>query len=219
VLAPLMRSRALRLLLGCLAQPAIATLLFVGSMYFWQIPGLHDLTLLDAPLHYLMHTSMLFTGLVFFWRVLDPRPKPLGAGYGTRIVMVTAAISGTLPLGAYLALKSPVLYPSYDWFGRLWNLDALVDEGLGGLVIWIPGGVVCALAILITLRMWGAQELRSDEWRRRGLAAGMPEGGANSRDSNRHMAARLFAFSFAAFATLLAVMYVGMAMLSGDSPL
>lgn len=214
LVAPLMRSRVVRAFFSFLAQPAVATLFFVGSLWFWQLPRLHDLTLLDQPLHYLMHMSMLFTGLVFFWRVLDPRPSPQGAGYGTRIVMVTAAIAGTLPLGAYLALKSQVLYPAYDWFGRIWGLSALTDETQGGLIIWLPGGAICAVAILIVLRMWGGREARSDERRRRGLPGGERQDGDSTRSRNRSLAAKLFAFAAVAFAGLIAVVSIGLAVLS-----
>ncbi len=216
LVAPLMRSRVVRGVFGLLAQPAVATVLFVGSLWFWQLPRLHDLTLLDEPLHYLMHMSMLFTGLVFFWRVLDPRPSPQGAGYGTRIVMVTAAIAGTLPLGAYLALKSQVLYPAYDWFGRIWGLSALMDESQGGLIIWLPSGAICALAILIVLRMWGDREATSDERRRRGLYGARHDGESvhgTNRGRNRSLAMKLFAVSAFAFTGLIVVVSIGLAVL------
>lgn len=214
LVAPLMRSRVVRAVFGFLARPVVATLLFVGSLWFWQLPSLHDLTLLDWPLHYLMHASMLITGLVFFWRVLDPRPSLLGAGYGTRIVMVTAAIAGTLPVGAYLALKSQVLYPAYEWFGRIPGLSALTDEAHGGLIIWLPGGAICALAILLVLQIWGRREASAEERRQRGLARGARPDGDSARSRNRSLATKLFVVAAAAFASLIGVVSIGLAVLS-----
>jgi hypothetical protein len=56
------------------ALRAAATLLFIGTTYFWMVPRYHDVAILDEPIHYLWHATLLLSGLVFFWRVLDPRP-------------------------------------------------------------------------------------------------------------------------------------------------
>jgi len=88
VLAPVISSRAVRATFGFVSRPAVATLLFVGTLYFWQIPRYHDLAVLNDAVHYSMHVTMLAAGLVFFWRVFDPRPAPLGTRYLVRATML-----------------------------------------------------------------------------------------------------------------------------------
>lgn len=215
VLAPVVMNRTIRATFAFLSRPAVATFLFVGSLYFWQIPEYHEMTLLDEPVHYLMHLSMLITGLLFFRRIFDPRPASLGTGYGVRLVMLCAAITGNILIGAFITLKSVVLYPAYDTLGRLWNLNALTDELLGGIVIWIPSSMMCVIAALIVIRLWGDRETKIDDWRRRRLAADAittsspltqhRHPGASARSGNRALAFQLLTISLVVLAGVVAV--------------
>lgn len=193
VLVPVVASRAVRATFGFFTHPAVATFFLLAVPVFWHLPRYHNLSVLNQPVHYVMHMTMLLSGLFFFWRVLDPRPAPLGTGYAARIVMCTAAIAGNIPLGAYLALKSAVLYPAYDANGRPWGLGALQDEQLGGLVVWIPGSMMFVVLLLIVIGLWGARENRLEALRQRGI-----EPPARSlAAANRRLALRLAAIAAA----------------------
>lgn len=201
VLGPILASRPVRQAFGFLARPWIAALLLVASLYAWHWPPYHDLAVLDDAVHYVMHFTMLAAGLLFFSCVFDPRPPPLGAGYGTRINILWAAMTANVLLGAGLALKDTALYTAYEQIGRLWEIGALEDERLGGLIMWIPGSVACLPAFLVVLRMWNSQEARLDERRRRGIA---PPAAA-TRAANYRVALWLALAAFAGFAGTLGV--------------
>lgn len=171
VLAPVMASRVVRQIFGFLTHPWIAALLFAASLYVWHWSPYHDLAVLDDAVHYLMHFSMLAAGLLFFSVVFDPRPAPLGALYGTRINILWATMTANVLLGAALSLKDGALYSAYDQIGRLWEMEALVDEQLGGLIMWIPGSALCVPAFFALLRMWNIQEARVEAWRGRGISS------------------------------------------------
>jgi len=215
VLAPIMDSRIIRGFFRFLSDPAMATLLFTGSLYFWQIPHYHDLALLNNGVHYLMHATMLLAGLVFFWRVFDPRPVPLGARYGVRLAMLWITVVGNILIGAVLTLKNSVLYPAYDQLGRWFGFAPLPDEQLGGIVLWIPGSMMCVLAILVVVALWGSHDKRADERRQRGIVAGEPHSGGTAAgptaaasvvaSRNRALALRLGMIALAVFAALIGV--------------
>lgn len=200
LLAPLMKSATARFLVRIFTGPTAAVLLLVATLYLWHIPSVHNLAVLDAPTHYAMHVTMLLTGLIFFWRVFDPRPAPLGASYGVRLSMGLFATSAGVPLGAYLALKSRPLYMAYESTGRPWGLNALQDETLGGLIMWIPGGVVYALVLLIVIRLWSAREERWELLRRRGLET---DSARSPRSGNGAVALGLCAIVFVVFTSVI----------------
>lgn len=158
VLAPLLASRAAGAVFGFFAHPFVATFMLLAVPVFWHLPGYHDLSVRNATVHSVMHVTMFVSGMFFFWRVLDPRSAPQGASYGARIVMSWAAIAGNIPLGAYMTLKSAVLYPVYGENGRMLDLSAMADEQLGGVVIWSPGSMVFAVLLVVVIRLWGMQE-------------------------------------------------------------
>lgn len=200
---PLVASSPLRAL-GILGRPLPATLLFIATTYFWMIPRWHDLALLDEPVHYLWHTTLLLSGLVFFWRILDPRPYPLGASLGLRLFMFWLASVGNILLGSYLSFKHRTLYDAYDQLGR-WALGAAADERFGGLTMWIPGCMMFALTALLMIHRWAQQEERA-ALRLQASGAPLPSPAAflaSRRAANRRMALGLAAFA----ATVLAITF------------
>lgn len=151
--------------LAILRRPALVTILFIGIFGFWQIPACLDAAVLHPALAVVMVLTLTASGLLFWWRALDPRSPPLGPGYGARLSMLLFATLTQIGLGAYLTVKETVLYPAFDVAGRLLHEHALSDETLGGAVIWVPGSIICVLAAIAIIHLWGKHETRVDQRR------------------------------------------------------
>ncbi len=165
MLSPFIGVGVLRALFGFLTNATVVTLLFIAALYVWQYPPIHNAAILDDAIHYTMHVTMLAAGLLFFWRVFDMRPPPMGFGYGTRLMMLVLVSLTQIGLGAYLTLKSEVLYPAYDIAGRAFGIKPLTDEIVGGFIVWAPSSMMCLVAALIVIHAWGRQETRAEERR------------------------------------------------------
>lgn len=201
-LAPFAGSRGIRAIFGFLMKPVSVTILFVASLAVWQYPPYHDAALLNDGIHYAMHVTMLAAGLMFFWRIFDTRPAPAGTGYGVRLMMLMAAILPHIALGAYTTLKGELLYPAYDVVGRLFGVHPLIDETVGGFIIWVPSCMMYLVAAIIVLHMWGKQEERSEEKRLARGDAGPTTGAAlvaQAAPKNRAMALGVVGFTLAMF--------------------
>jgi putative membrane protein len=205
VMAPLVGNPALRGL-RVLAHPVLATALFVGTTYFWMIPRYHDLAILDEPVHYLWHTTLLVSGLLFFWRILDPRPRPFGLSLGVRLAMFWFASIGNILLGSYLSFKHVVLYHAYDAMGRLW-LSPAIDERFGGLTMWIPGSMMFAATSMVMIYRWARQEERAAaRWRDAGMSVPtVAEFVSSRRAANRKMAIGLLVFAVSVLVISLSI--------------
>jgi len=211
VFAPLVSSSGVRSVFGFLSRPAIATLLFVGVSWFWMIPRWHDVAILDEPIHYTWHVTLLLTGLIFFSTIFDPRPAPAGASLGGRLVMFWCAAMGNIVLGAFLTFKSVPLYHAYDVTGRMFGLAAGTDEQIGGLTMWIPGCMMFAVSAILILHRWGLDEERAADRRRRmgTVEAHAAKQAANLTRTNRALAVGLGSFAFAVLFIVLtsAILY------------
>jgi putative membrane protein len=197
---PFVSSRAVRSLFGFFSLPVVATALFIGTTCFWMLPHWHDVAILDEPIHYMWHVSLLVTGLFFFSTIFDPRQAPAGPRLGTRLAMFWLAAMGNILLGAYLSFKSTPLYTAYDIMGRMFGLDAVSDERIGGLIMWIPGCMMFAAAILLILHRFGVEEERSDARRRR---MGTAKAHAAAMAAERGRANRAVAVGLASFVVLV----------------
>jgi putative membrane protein len=126
-----------------LTAPITATLLQAVALWAWHAPRLFDLALANPGWHVVQHLSFLMTALLFWWAVLHGRERRVGVSVGC--LFFTATVSGAL--GALMAFSSSPWYAGYASSGLdAFGLTAAEDQQLAGLLMWIPGGLVHALA-------------------------------------------------------------------------
>lgn len=146
-----------------LRQPAVAWLLGIGAMYVWHLPVLYNAALAHVNIHIAEHLCFLATGVIFWWPVCAPLAAARYAPLVALLYLFTAAVAGSA-LGIILTFTAPGLYPAYlnpvDARGFLplirngWGLSPAVDQQVGGLVMWVPGGLVYLGAMIATLARW-----------------------------------------------------------------
>ncbi|AZT83358.1 cytochrome c oxidase assembly protein [Marinobacter sp. NP-4(2019)] len=138
----------------CLQQPLIASVLFVGLIYFWLWPPIHFDAMLSRNLYWIMNWSMLLDGLLFWWLIFDPRSPALSAvlGYGKRMLILALVAIPQMVLGATIVFSRGMVYDVYEVCGRAWPMASETDQLIGGLLTWIPPAMMSILGILIILR-------------------------------------------------------------------
>ena len=155
-LRPALASPLLRWPMNVLLHPAVAALLFVGLIYFWLWPAVHFDAMLDAHLYRVMNWSMFLDGLMFWWLVLDPRPRPPARlAPGMRVFLALAVMIPQILLGAYVTFTHRELYPIYSLCGRAFaGISPATDQYLGGLILWIPSSMMSVVAALLAFHHW-----------------------------------------------------------------
>jgi putative membrane protein len=140
--------------------PVIAGLLFVGLVWFWLQPNIHFDAMISPVLYTTMNLSMVIDGLLFWFFILDPRPAPPARhSYAVRLLTCILVIFPQLFLGARLTFGLTPLYSYYDLCGRLFpSVGALLDQHLGGLVVWIPSSMMSSVAFMLMLNNIRLQE-------------------------------------------------------------
>jgi len=137
-----------------LQQPVIASVLFVGLIYFWLWPPIHFDAMLSRQLYWVMNWSMLLDGLLFWWLIFDPRSPAItnALGYGKRILLLALVAIPQMILGAWIVFSRGMVYDVYEVCGRAWPMAPETDQMLGGLLTWIPPAMMSIIGILIVLR-------------------------------------------------------------------
>jgi cytochrome c oxidase assembly factor CtaG len=108
------------------------------ALWAWHVPALFDAALRSPAMHILQHASFLASALLFWWAALGGAPAP--ARRGVAMVLLFTTMLHTGALGALLALAPAPWYPHYVDSAAA-GLDPLEDQQLGGLVMWVPGGL------------------------------------------------------------------------------
>ena len=106
------------------------------------------------------HLSFLGSALLFWWALIYGWQGRMDYGAATFYVFTTAAHSGAL--GALLTFAPTVWYRVYSSTTAPWGLTALEDQQIGGLLMWVPAGVIYLLAGVGLFGGWlKASELRA----------------------------------------------------------
>jgi putative membrane protein len=65
-------------------------------------------------------------------------------------------------VAALITMADVVLYPWYAPAPRVWGLSPLDDQKLGGLIMWVPGGLFYWVAMTVVFFRWVGDERRAD---------------------------------------------------------
>ena len=135
-----------------LTSPFVAWIVHAIVLWTWHVPALFQATLDSELVHALQHASFLFSALLFWWAILHGRQRAIGFGAAVLYMFTTALHSGLL--GALLTFARNVWYPIYNETTAPWGLTPLEDQQLGGLIMWIPAGLVYIIAGLALFAGW-----------------------------------------------------------------
>lgn len=158
-LGALSKTRAFATTWRTLTGALFVWLLHAATIWSWHIPALYDASVDNEFIHGLQHTMFLVTALLFWWTLVHGRYGRMG--YGIAVIYVFTTAVHTSILGALMTFAQNVWYPIYDGRTAAWNMTALQDQQLGGLIMWVPAGVVFIVLGLAMLAAWiGESERR-----------------------------------------------------------
>jgi len=124
-----------------------------------HVPAFYELTLVNEPLHALEHLVFLGTAMLMWMPVLSPVPE-ISAPYpplGQVLYLFLQTVPASL-LGALLAATSSPYYSTYVLAPRIVGLSPLEDQQLGGLLMWVGGGLFFLLATGVVFFAWASRE-------------------------------------------------------------
>ncbi len=145
-----------------LNRPFVAWFVHALALWVWHVPVFYESTLRHEWLHDLQHLSFFGTALLFWWALLHRRADARTVGVGVLYLFTTMLHSGLL--GALILFSRTLAYPSYTYTAPDWSLTPLQDQQLGGLIMWVPGGLVYVIAALAMVAGWMHAGERPTSW-------------------------------------------------------
>ncbi|HYE89324.1 MAG TPA: cytochrome c oxidase assembly protein [Vicinamibacterales bacterium] len=146
-----------------ITTPLAVFLIHAVLLWMWHVPVLFEAAVRDERIHLLQHVSFAGSACLFWWTMLHGRYGRTGYGVAVFYVFATAIHSGSL--GALAAFSERPWYPLYVQSAAHTH-DALVDQQLAGLIMWIPSGVTMMLFGLGIFAAWlgHAEHRRQRGW-------------------------------------------------------
>jgi putative membrane protein len=140
-------------------HPLIAFFGFNLVFALAHIPSFYELTLTSEPLHAAEHLVFVATAMLMWMPILSSVPE-IAAPYpalGQVLYLFLQTVPASL-LGALLAATSSAFYVTYVQAPRITSLSPLEDQQLGGLLMWVGGGLYFLIATGVVFFAWASRE-------------------------------------------------------------
>lgn len=152
-LGPFLTWRPLRRFFEWLVSPLIAWVAFSASTIAWHLPYCYELALHSRFWHAAQHASFFWTGILFWWLVVEPGPGKSRWPRWVAIPYLLASDVLNTAISAAFVFSARILYPSYGVV-HLSRTEALSDQTLAGLIMWIPGEMIYLIpAFFLAMRV------------------------------------------------------------------
>ena len=123
------------------------------TFWLWHAPGLYAEALSSDALYWLMQASLTLTA-VGFWAAL----RRASALTSVAALLVSTVQMGLL--GALITFAGAPLYAPHFFTTEPWDLSALEDQQMAGLIMWAPSAGLYLAAALVIAQRWFAAEDR-----------------------------------------------------------
>jgi putative membrane protein len=141
----------LRAVWSWITRPWQATLIFNAVLLVWHIPSWYDATLTTEWLHIVEHLTFVGVGVIFWWPVVDPMRVAHGRPVSPFVKIAILTIAGIPPtvLGFLFALVGTPVYDFYARAPRLWDMSAVLDQQVAGVIMFGLGNIIYFVAISV----------------------------------------------------------------------
>ena len=155
MLLPLLRHPLVQRLGRHLTRPSGAFVSFNLVLVAWHLPPLYDLAMDHHGVHIVQHLMIMVVSVILWWPVLSPSPELPRAPYPVQMLYLFVVGLPMVVVSIFITMAESVLYPYYAAAPRVWEaLTPHADQHVGGLIMWIPGGLVFLLVISVVFFRW-----------------------------------------------------------------
>ncbi len=137
-----------------LTRPVPALALYSVALAGWHFPAPYDAALATPAWHIVEHATLVATATLAWWPVLAPSTVAPSLHYGAQILYLFVFGLPMTVIAALITGADDLLYRFYVNAPRVTGLDPLEDQRLGGLVMWIPAGIIPLIAFTAVFFRW-----------------------------------------------------------------
>ena len=158
MISALVQWRAVRGVAAWLTQPVIAFALFNVAFAASHLPAIYELTLDNHGAHIVEHLIFMGTAVVMWWPILSPSSELPRIAYPLQILYVFFQTIPSSAVGALITLSEQPLYRTYAEAPRVYGITPLMDQQIGGALMWVGGGVYFLVLATVIFFVWARRE-------------------------------------------------------------
>jgi putative membrane protein len=154
MLRPALSIRGVAPVARWLTKPTHAFAIFNVVVAGWHLPPFYNYALAHHPVHIVQHLMFLAASVIMWWPVLSPLPELPRLSYPGQMLYLFLMSIPMAIVSVYISYADSVLYPLYASAPRFWGITPMNDQMMGGLIMWIPGGLFFYGIISVVFFRW-----------------------------------------------------------------
>ena len=158
-----LRSRRVARVARAITKPAICFAIFNVVLTAWHFPVAYNLAVAYHPVHIAQHLMFMVAATLMWWPLLSPLPELPRLPYPLQMLYCFLMTIPMSLVAVSITYSEGMLYPAYASAPRLWGISPMQDQLLGGLIMWIPGGLFFVAVMSVIFFKWAAANSDSAE--------------------------------------------------------
>jgi putative membrane protein len=171
MLRPLLRRRIIARIASVLTRPKVCFATFNLVVAIWHLPMFYNAAVESHPIHIVQHLMFMVSAVMLWWPILSQLPELPRLSYPMQMLYLFLATLPMSVVSVIITYSQNLLYPGYSAAPRILGITPMEDQLIGGLIMWIPGGLVFLAVISVIFFRWqshGAEDSRASaqvDWR------------------------------------------------------
>jgi putative membrane protein len=158
MLSPLLRPRLVRSVAAWVTQPLVAFIVFNVAFAMSHVPVVYEVSLSSHGAHVVEHLIFMGTAVLMWWPILSPAVELPRIAYPLQILYVFFQTVPSSAVGALITLSEQPLYRTYAAAPRILDISPLVDQQIGGALMWVGGSAYFLVLATVIFFVWAHRE-------------------------------------------------------------
>ena len=157
MLRPLLRNRVIGAVAKRITRPIACFLIFNVVIAGWHIPAFYNAAMENHDIHILEHLMFMAAAVLMWWPLMSQLPELPRLAYPGQMLYCFLMMIPMSVVAVYITMADSVLYPFYSSAPRIMPLSPMEDQLLGGLIMWVPGGLLFMIIMTVVFFKWAAR--------------------------------------------------------------
>jgi putative membrane protein len=158
LLRPLLARQPMRGLVRVATHPVAALLIYAVALIGWHLPGPYNAALESHAWHIVEHLVLMATSVLAWWPILARSTLAPALPYAAQLLYLFVFGMPMTVVAAMVTAAERILYPFYGAAPQMFGLTPLADQRLGGVIMWVPAGLIPLVAFTVVFFRWVAAE-------------------------------------------------------------
>jgi len=156
MLRPLLGKRVIGAIARTITRPFWCFTIFNLSIALWHLPFFYNSAMANHNIHIVEHLIFMAAAVLMWWPLTSQLPELPRLPYPGQILYCFLMSIPMSIVAVYITMADHILYPAYSSAPRIFPLSPMEDQMLGGLIMWVPGGLIFAIIMSVVFFKWSA---------------------------------------------------------------